>query len=179
MRTNANEPVQTEDLRIAIEETTGQSMEAFFDQWLYRMGHPVFDVTQKYDAASGELTLNVKQVQKMDLTSDYPQVKYFQTPVDIEIVTPKGSRIETVFIQPKEENTFTFKNVESKPLIVDFDNEGTLIKELTFKKSMDELLYQAKNDGDILGRNWAMQELSNLAKTKDTSATDKIKFWNF
>lgn len=80
----------------------------------------------------------------MDLTSDFPQVKYFQTPVDIEIVTPKGSRIEMVFIQPKEENIFTFKNVESKPLIIDFDNEGTLIKEITFKKSMDELLYQAK-----------------------------------
>ncbi|MGI8668418.1 MAG: HEAT repeat domain-containing protein, partial [Aridibacter sp.] len=106
-------------------------------------------------------------------------VKYFQTPVDIEIVTPKGSRIETVFIQPKEENIFTFKNVESNPLIVDFDNEGTLIKELTFKKSMDELLYQAKNDGDILGRNWAMQELSNLAKAKDVSASDKSKVLDF
>ncbi|MDQ3633288.1 MAG: DUF3458 domain-containing protein [Acidobacteriota bacterium] len=179
LRTNANEPVQTEDLRIAIEETTGQSMEAFFDQWLYKMGHPVFEVEQKYDSASGELKLNVKQTQKMNLTSDFPQVKYFQTPVDIEIVTPKGSRIETVFIQPKEENVFTFKNVESKPLIVDFDNEGTLIKELTFKKSMDELLYQAKNDSDILGRNWAMQELANQAKAKDFAATDKDRVLEF
>ena len=179
LRTNANQPVETEDLRIAIEESTGQSMDAFFDQWLYKMGHPVFDVAQKYDSASGELTLDVKQMQKMDLTSDFPQVKYFQTPVDIEIVTAKDSRIETVFIQPKQENTFTFKNIESKPLIVDFDNEGTLIKELTFKKSPEELLYQAKNDADILGRNWAMQELSNLAKATSTSETDKNKVLEF
>ncbi len=179
LKSNANEPVETEDLRIAIEETTGQSMDAFFDQWLYKMGHPVFDVTKNYDAESGELKLNVKQVQTMDLTSDFPQVRYFQTPVEIEIVTPKGARIETVFIEPKKDNTFTFKNVESDPLIVDFDNEGTLIKEIEFKKSSDELIYQAKNDGDILGRNWAMEELVKTAKTENTSAADKGKTLDF
>ena len=42
LTSNAHQPVSTEDLRIAIEETTGQSMDWFFDQWLYRMGHPVF-----------------------------------------------------------------------------------------------------------------------------------------
>ncbi len=46
---NAHQPVSTEDFRIAIEETTGQSMDWFFDQWLYRMGHPIFEVTQNYD----------------------------------------------------------------------------------------------------------------------------------
>ena len=56
---NAHQPVSTEDLRIAFEETTGQSMDWFFDQWLYRMGHPIFDVTQSY--GGGKLTLNVKQ----------------------------------------------------------------------------------------------------------------------
>jgi aminopeptidase N len=178
LKTNANEPVQTEDLRIAIEETTGQSMDAFFDQWLYKMGHPVFDVTQNFDEAKKELTLDVKQVQKMDMTSDYPQVTFFQTPVDIEIVTDKGATIKTVFIEPKEENVFKF-NVDSKPKLVDFDNEGTLIKEITFKKPFDELVYQATKDTDILGRNWAMQELTDLAKSKDTSAADKNKVMDF
>ncbi len=42
LRKHAHQPVQTEQFRIAIEETTGQSMEWFFDEWVYRMGHPIF-----------------------------------------------------------------------------------------------------------------------------------------
>ncbi len=179
LRSNANQPVSTEDLRIAIEESTGQSVDAFFDQWLYRMGHPVFEVSKNYDEDSGELTLDVKQVQTRDLTSDYPQTKYFQMPVDIEIVTSKGAKIETVFIEPKESNSFIFKNIPSEPLLVDFDNEGTLIKEITFKKPIDELLYQAKNDEDIIGRNWAMQELTEIAKPVRGLSTDKEKVLDF
>jgi HEAT repeat protein len=34
-----------------------------------------------------------------------------------------------------------------------------LIKELDFKKDIDELIYQFKNDSDVLGRRWAMNEL--------------------
>lgn len=37
---HANQPVQTEQLRISIEEATGQSMDWFFDKWLYKMGIP-------------------------------------------------------------------------------------------------------------------------------------------
>src|ERR1035437_2157410 len=50
LATNAHQPVSTEDLRIAFEESTGQSMDWFFDEWLYKMGHPVFEITQNYDA---------------------------------------------------------------------------------------------------------------------------------
>jgi aminopeptidase N len=178
LKSNANQPVSTEDLRIAIEEATGQSVDAFFDQWLYRMGHPVFEVTQNYDSAKSELTLRVKQVQAMDLTSSFPQTKFFQMPVEIEIVTNKGTKTETVFIESKEENTFNFE-VDSKPKMVDFDNEGTLIKELKFEKSLEELLYQAKNDGDILGRNWAIQELSKHARKNGISGADKVKVLDF
>ncbi len=82
---NANKPVQTEQLRIAIEETSGQSMDWFFDQWLYKMGHPIFEVTQNYDAASKKLTLNVKQTQKLDPLNAYPQAEFFEARVDVEI----------------------------------------------------------------------------------------------
>ncbi len=167
---NANKPVQTEDLRIAIEETTGQSMDVFFDQWLYKMGHPIFEVTQSYDDSTKKLTLTVKQTQKHDNTSDYPQVEFFETPVDIEIGTAAATKVETVNIEAKAENVFTF-SVDSKPLLVDFDNEGTLIKELTFEKSTDDLIYQMTKDSDVLGRLWAMNQL----KARMTIEAEKAK----
>lgn len=155
---NAHQPVETQQLRIAFEEATGQSMDWFFDEWLYKMGHPVFEITKNYDAASKTLTLNVRQSQKKDLTSSYPQVGFFQTPVDIEIGTPSGIRVERVEIKPQAENVFTFK-VDGEPNLVNFDYNGTLIKELKFEKSYAELAYQMKNDPDIAGRFWALNEI--------------------
>lgn len=163
---NANQPVQTEQLRIAIEQATGQSMDWFFDQWLYKMGHPIFEVTQNYDAAAKKLTLNVKQTQKVDLLNEFPQVEFFQTYVDIEI----DNKIERVWIKPQSENVFTF-DAATKPQLVDFDNEGTLIKELTFDKSIDELIYQLKNDKDVLGRSHALNELSQPRAGKPDAQT--------
>ncbi len=166
---NAHQPVSTEDFRIAIEESTGQSMDWFFDQWLYKMGHPIFEVTQNYDDAKKQLTLNVKQTQQIDPDNEFPQADYFQTKVDIEI----DNKIEQVWIKPQAENTFTF-GVASKPQLVNFDYQGTLIKELKFDKSVAELLYQMRNDKDPLGRNWAMQQLVTKSPMTAGSGTDPL-----
>jgi aminopeptidase N len=170
----AHQPVQTEQFRIAIEETTGQPMDWFFDEWLYRMGHPVFRVTQNYDAAAKTLTLKVRQEQKPDPNSDYPQVAFFRTPVDVEIGTSGNSRVERVMIEPKEEQTFTFP-VDSQPILVNFDYGDTLIKELKFDKPTDELIYQATRDDDSMGRLWALGQLSNRLKETATVDAEKSK----
>ena len=175
---NAHQPVSTEDLRIAFEETTGQSMDWFFDEWIFKMGHPVFEVTKSYDAAAKKLTLNVKQTQKTDPNNEYPQVQFFQTSVDVEI----DGNVQRVWIKPQAENVFTF-DAATEPKLVNFDYEGTLIKELKFEKSTDELVYQLQNDKDPLGRRWAMSELAKKAATdkekvlaalRNTVETDKV-----
>jgi aminopeptidase N len=168
----ANQPVETEQFRIAIEEATGQSMDWFFDQWLYRMGHPVFEVTQRYDAAKKSLELTVRQQQTKDPNSQYPQVDLFQAPVEIEIGTGGETRIERVRIEPRREQTFSFK-VDSEPLLVNFDYKGTLIKELEFKKTTAELSYQLQHDQDVLGRIWALSQLNSQWKLQTTPTAEK------
>lgn len=177
LRKYAHQPVSTEQFRIAIEESTGQAMEWFFDEWLYRMGHPVFNVTQQYDEATRTLKLTVQQQQKPDPDSPYPQVELFQTPVEIEIGTATQTRVERVQIAARREQTFSF-NVDSKPLLVNFDYNSTLIKELAFKKSADELAYQLERDQDVLGRSWALTQLSQEMKDQATSAERKLVIAN-
>jgi aminopeptidase N len=180
LTTNAHQPVSTEDLRIAIEETTGQSMDWFFDQWLYKMGHPIFEVTQAYDDAKKQLTLNVKQMQKLDLTNEYPQAEFFQGYVDVEI----DNKVERVWMEPKAENVFTFASA-AKPKLVNWDYESTYLKEMKFDKSTDDLLYQMANDKDVLGRRWAMSELEKRAANGDrdrviaalVTSAQKDPFW--
>ncbi len=169
----AHQPVETEQFRIAIEEATGQSMDWFFDEWLYRMGHPIFRVTQAYDAGSKTVTLTVKQEQKVDPASAYPQVTFFQMPVQIEIGTASGTHIEKAMIEAKEEQTFSF-HADSEPLLIDFDYGGTLIKELHFDKTTPQLIYQLSHDSDVLGRIFALDELKARLKNTATPAEEKL-----
>jgi aminopeptidase N len=172
VKSNANKLVTTEDLRKSVEEATGESMEWFFDQWLYKMGHPIFVVTKSYDEAKKQLTLNVRQTQKNDPNDEYPQVEFFQGKVDIEV----DGKVESVWLAAKAENVFNFA-VTQQPKLVNFDYESTWIKEITFEKSLDELLYQLQTDRDILGKRWAMSELVNAAKHEKTSAENKAKIY--
>lgn len=168
----AHQPVETEQFRIAIEETTGQPMDWFFEEWVYKMGHPVFRVTQEYDAANKSLTLTVRQDQHPDLESQFPQIALFQTPVDIEIGTAASTRVERVHIEPKEEQTFKF-SMDSEPLLVNFDYGDTLIKELLFSKTVGQLLYQLAHDHDVMGRVWALQQLAARMNDDKTAASDR------
>lgn len=172
LKSNANKSVSTEDFRKAIEETTGESMDWFFDQWIYKMGHPIFDVTKNYDEAKKQLTLIVKQTQKTDSANEYPQGDFFQGKVEIEI----DGRIENVWLEPKAENIFSFEASE-QPKLVNFDYENTWIKESKFQKTSDELLYQLQYDKDVLSRRTAMLELVSQAKSEKTSPAVKEKIY--
>ena len=172
LRKYANQPVETEQFRIAIEESTGQSLDWFFDEWLYKMGHPIFRVTQNYEPSTKTLKLTVEQLQTIDATSQFPQVALFQTPVDVEIGTSSGTRLEHVQILPKKEQSFAFA-VDSAPLLVNFDYRSTLIKELEFDKTTDELVYQLTQDDDVLGRTWALSQLAGRVNSEKASDSDK------
>ncbi|HXD34635.1 MAG TPA: M1 family aminopeptidase [Pyrinomonadaceae bacterium] len=170
----AHQPVDTEQFRIAIEEATGQSMDWFFDEWLYRMGHPVFQVTKSYDSAAKKLTLTVKQTQKPDPEWQFPQVGLFETPVDIELVANGKTRIERVNVEPREEQSFTF-SADAEPQLVNFDYGNTIIKEVNFQKPTNELLFQASRDQDVAGRIWALGQLAELLNQPGTDVADREK----
>jgi aminopeptidase N len=168
----AHQPVETAQFRIAIEEVTGLSMDRFFDQWLYRMGHPVFNVSQRFDPSTKTLTLTVRQEQKSDPASGYPQAYFFEAPVEVEIGSKTGTRVERIWIQPKEEQTFSFTE-DSEPLLVNFDYQSTLIKELRFNKPAPALVYQLTRDQDVMGRLWALDQLKGRISDKAVSAAER------
>lgn len=143
--------VDTHDFMIAVKEATGQNLDWFFEQYIYKPGHPVFDISYEWIEASNKVQLKVKQVQDFSVG-----VPVYTIPVIIGITTPEGKTSEKVWIKEKEE-VFEF-TVDEKPLLVRFDEGNYLLKEWTFDKSEEELFYQLKND-DVIGRMWAASEL--------------------
>lgn len=174
LREHAYQPVDTHDLEIAITESTGQALGWFFDEWVYKAGHPVFDVNYSWDPASHVVHLDVAQVQH---TSEW--VPIFQMPVIIRITTATDTRDHRVQIrEPKQR--FDFESRE-KPLLVRFDQGNHLLKEITFQKPTEELVFQLQHD-DVIGRVWAAEQLSqHLADAQAAAAlrqsAEEDPFW--
>jgi aminopeptidase N len=160
---HAFQSVDTHDLEKAITDSTGQVCDWFFNEWVYKAGHPVFEVSYEWNESAKSVVLQATQVQQ---TSDW--VPIFQMPVIIGITTASGKHSYKVWIRQRQEH-FEFECRE-KPLLVRFDEGNHLLKEMTFPKTLDELVYQLRHD-DVIGRMWAASQLSqNLVDSNATMA---------
>jgi aminopeptidase N len=170
--TNRGREVITADLERAIEEASGHSMARFFEQWVYRAGHPEFDVSYSWDGDHNLASLTVKQTQKID-----EHHACFATPVDIAFTLPasddadNGETTTSAFrVQIEEAQQRFYFPLPRKPLAVRFDQGGWLLKTLSFGRPAELLRYQLTHDADVLGRIEAAEELGKLGDPKSVDA---------
>ncbi|HEV8160692.1 MAG TPA: DUF3458 domain-containing protein, partial [Pyrinomonadaceae bacterium] len=109
--------VETSDLQKVMEEVSGKDLNWFFAQWVYGGGYPKLNITQVYNAATRSLDLTVMQTQDSDKIT--PEA--FILPLEIEITTANGTKIEKLEIKKREE-VFSLK-VDGKPAKIVFDKE--------------------------------------------------------
>ena len=145
-------PVETNDLKNAIEESTGQNLYWFFDEWLYKAGHPVFDVSYRWNDTLKAVLMSVRQTQQQDSLTGV-----FRVPVDIEITTRSGSATYPVALYSAD--TMLSFPCREKPSLVIFDKGNWTLKELRFEKSRDEWKYQAEHATNPIDRLLAIQTL--------------------
>lgn len=147
--------VDTHDFMVSLKEATGMNLDWFFYQWIYKPGHPIFEISKKWDEEAGELKLKIIQVQ--DTLNGTP---VFRVPVRIGIYN-EGDKpvIKEIWLEQRHEE-FSWK-ISEKPDMVRFDEGNILLKEWTYHKDIDELIFQIKND-DVIGRIWAIEQLDNI-----------------
>ena len=161
---NRHRVVETADLRIAVEDATGQGMNWFFDQWLYHGGHPDFHVSWDWDSASKSVRVVVKQTQKVD-----DLTPLFRTSAEIEIASGTSTSVTKRVQISKAEETFHFEFPE-RPTRVCFDPQDWILKKLTFPKSKEELLDQLVSDKHVIARVQAVQGLGEFREQADVVA---------
>lgn len=146
--------VETRDLQHTFESVTGQNLDWFFDQWIYRAGYPELRVRSSYNPARKELVLNISQTQKPD--GNTPQV--FRLPVEIEIITPSVMVTEQIEINQRAAS-FTFK-LESRPLVIVFDSGARILKKLDFPQPRALAAYHLVDGADLRAKRKALEALS-------------------
>jgi aminopeptidase N len=122
---------KTDDLRAALEKTSGKDLKEFFARWVYGSGHPQYELswgTAKYAGAGGSLMITLKQTQPDEA---------FLDPVPIEVTSydyrssDRGSAKRRLWIQPTSKvTTAQFRlNAREVPTNVQLDPDDTLLKE--------------------------------------------------
>jgi aminopeptidase N len=154
--------VDTEGLRQTLEGVSGQQLGWFFDQWVYRPGHPLLDISYRWEERRKKLVLHVEQ--KQERVHDTP---IFRAPVLVGLTTAEGKTTQKVWLTKQSEDIEL--NVSSKPLLVRFNEGNHLLAEITFRKTDEELLFGLKHD-DVIGRMWAAGELAKSAADSRVAA---------
>jgi len=153
--------VTTYDFIKCLKDISGKNMDWYFDQFFFRPGHPVFNVSKSWDATKKELNITIIQEQ-----DKWDGVPIYKIPVSIGVYLENDKKIVKEFWL-KEKKEEIVLQLTSKPLMVRFDEGNFLLKEWTYKKDIDELLFQANND-DMTGRLWAVEQLDEYQTDKRT-----------
>jgi aminopeptidase N len=102
-----------------METVSKRDLGPFFTQWLHRGGNPKIDATWTYHPSRGTVDLTLRQTQ--------PGESYALT-VDVDVVTPAGTRRETVSLNARA-LTVSLK-VDAEPSTVVIDPETWLLADV-------------------------------------------------
>lgn len=169
-----NNVAETVDFQRCLETVSGRSLQSFFDQWLFKGGHPDLNVTFEWNEEKKQAKLTFKQKQNItDLTP------VFQIRSQIEFFSPSGSSAFPIEITEKVQS-FEFA-LNQKPEYCRFDKGNKLIKTLEWALPLEMLKGQLKKDTDVVGKIWAMKHLAKEATREGVEALiDRLKsdsFW--
>jgi aminopeptidase N len=163
LEVNRGKNVVTADLAKAIEESSHTNVDQFFSQWVYGAGAPKFDLSYTYDGEKRQVTLAVKQTQKIE-----GRVGLFRVPVEVEITTASGPKLYNITVS-KDKQSFWLP-ADSAPLMVLFDKGGHVLKTAEFHKEKKEWLYQLKNAADLADRADAVVALGKMKNDEEVVA---------
>lgn len=128
--------VETNDLYQAVQDVTGQSLDWFFDQWLYRGGEPHYKINYKANDKTVDIT--VEQIHAIN-----ELIKAFKMPINFAVYFKDGTVSRQQFWIEKQTQTVSFNNPTNKPIsFVLFDENSEITKKVTFTKTNDELFAQ-------------------------------------
>jgi len=178
--------VDSRDLLLAFEETSGMSLDWFWEQWVYKGGQPGYSVS--YSEKDGATEFSVTQTQELsEITglsvsgdnsknsvatdpfvnasaeSDYRAAGLFKMPVWFEVHYADGSTDKVQAWIERQHETVRVANASKKKIdYVLFDPNNEVMKSVSFNKPVDMLRAQALKAPNMLDRLDAVEAMRNF-----------------
>ncbi|MFA7249525.1 MAG: M1 family aminopeptidase [Dehalococcoidia bacterium] len=157
--------VLTHDLQRAVEQATGRNMDAFFQQWVWKGGHPEFKATTAWDGATKTATVTLNQTQKAEgLTSIY------RVPMEIGFMVNGTFERHTVRVVDAA-HAFLFK-LAAEPAFVSIDPAGRVLKTLDYTPGERPLKARLADDPEAIGR---IEAAKGLAAPASPGAIEALR----
>ncbi|MFO0591710.1 MAG: M1 family aminopeptidase [Polyangiaceae bacterium] len=181
---HAKSVVETRDLQRALEEVSGKSLDQFFEQYVFRAGHPELSVKVSHDGDA--LSINVRQTQATSPTAGTPSghsdpiVPMFGFDLTFEIGTEEGVRRETRHVD-QGTHTFVFA-MAKRPKYVVVDPDFAVPAEVKTEAPGDMLRAQLTAAQTARGRMLAAAPLSKMddpptSKALAATLANEAEFW--
>ncbi|HEV9035162.1 MAG TPA: M1 family aminopeptidase, partial [Puia sp.] len=131
LHVNAFKNAEVDQLRLALEDVSGQDLHWFFDQWYYRAGHPILDIRHRWNDTTATETVWLRQTQEGGP---------YLLPMAIDIYS--GGRKQRYMVRMENKlDSFSF-HASSKPDLVNVDADKVLVAVITDHQSLDEYVFQ-------------------------------------
>ena len=160
LKTNAFKNGEAHQLRLAMEEASGRDLNWFFNQWYFSAGHPVLNITYKWDDASKTQTVYLNQTQDGDA---------FILPLAIDVYAG-GKKDRKQYWMRNKVDSMVFHSAV-KPSLVNVDGDKMLLAKKTDNKSLDEFVFQYFNAPLFLDR---YEAITAAAKQQSNAGARKV-----
>ncbi len=164
--------VDSHDLLVAFEESSGIDLQWFWDEWLYRGGEPNFHVDLTDEAAETELVIT-QQVIPGSITGFKDGV--FKMPVVIELHYSDGSVVRrTVNVEHATEIVKVAKGAGLHLAFVVFDPGSHILKTVSFPRPAAMLTAQATGAEKMIDRYDAVVAMKGLPPEQKTEVLRRV-----
>ncbi len=160
---------ETDDFRRCLEETSGQSLERFFDQWTKRPGNPSVEIDYTWDDSSKMLKVVVEQTQRID--ADNPA---FAITIPLDIETKKDGPWKTVYVNMDTRRSELSVNLEARPESIEVDPYHTVLMRSRVRQPLAALLRQAEHGRTYFTRAWAVDALGDVDDPRAAALLERI-----
>lgn len=152
--------VDSDDLLNAFQDELGEGLEWFWNQWVYKGGEPVYNVTAEDNLQDGKRFTQF-MVKQIHTTSDI--IGFFKMPFVFEVHYKDGSfDTKTEWIE-KESHSVKIMNTNKKEIdYVLFDPNSRVMKTVYFEKPFEMLKAQALKAKNMIDRYDAVLAMRNI-----------------
>lgn len=164
----ANSTAETDDLRKIFELETGKSLQQFFDQWLFREGHPDLKVSFSHDG--GIVKIKVEQTQAGEP---------FDFMLEVKLALARSKKMYTFRISEKE-NSFQIP-IDGEVEWFSVDPQFKILKTLSIKAPAEMLVRLLLEGETVIERVEAARSLKDKSSDAVVDALKRAvledKFW--
>lgn len=157
---------ESDDLRKIFELETGKSLQQFFDQWIYREGHPELKVEVSASGKTAKIKVEQAQIGEP-----------FTFPLEVRLAFARGDKIYTFDISDKE-SAFQIP-LDKEVEWISVDPEFKVLKTVSLKAPKEMLMRQLQQGKTVIERVEAARALKDSSADAVIDALQKAVMTDF